>query len=115
MTTGIRRKDGAGRRLRRHAGAAAVVALALLTACSGSGHSTSQVRPAANAKTRAAAAVPEVRITPANGAAGADPSAGITVTATGGTLKNVTVRTSGRCRIRPPQPGRQGLAQPVGA
>ena len=36
-----------------------------------------------------------MRITPANGAAGADPSAGITVTATGGTLKNVTVRTSG--------------------
>jgi hypothetical protein len=40
-------------------------------------------------------AVPEVKITPANGAAAADPSAGITVTATGGTLKNVTVRTSG--------------------
>ena len=40
-------------------------------------------------------AVPEVKITPANGAADADPSAGITVTATGGTLKNVTVRTSG--------------------
>ena len=96
MTIGIRRKDGAGRRLRRHVGAAAVMALALLTAaCSGSGHSTTQVSPAANAKTRAAAAVPEVKITPANGAADADPSAGITVTATGGTLKNVTVRTSG--------------------
>ncbi len=96
MTIGIRRKDGAGRRLRRHVGAAAVMALALLTAaCTGSGHSTTQVSPAANAKTRAAAAVPEVKITPANGAADADPSAGITVTATGGTLKNVTVRTSG--------------------
>ena len=97
MTIGIRREDGAaGRRLRRRAGAAAVAALALLAAaCSGSGHSTSQVSPAANAKTRAAVAVPEVRITPANGAVGADPSAGITVTATGGTLKNVTVRTSG--------------------
>ena len=97
MTIGIRRKDGAaGRRLRRRVGAAAVVALALLTAaCTGSGHGTSQVTPAANAKTRAAVAVPEVKITPANGAADADPSAGITVTATGGTLKNVTVRTSG--------------------
>ena len=86
MTIGIRRKDGAaGRRLRRHAGAAAVMALALLTAaCTGSGHSTTQVSPAANAKTKAAAAVPEVKITPANGAADADPSAGITVTATRG-------------------------------
>ena len=34
-------------------------------------------------------------ITPGNGAAGADPSAGITVTATRGTLTNVTVRTAG--------------------
>ena len=95
MTIRIGRKDGAaGRRLRRHVGTAAVVALALLTAaCSGSAHSTSQVRPAANA--RPAVAVPEVKITPANGAADADPSAGITVTATSGTLKNVTVRTSG--------------------
>ena len=97
MAIGMRRGDGtAGRGLRRHVGKAAVVALALLTAaCSGGGHRTSQVRPAANAKTRAAVAVPEVKITPANGAADADPSAGITVTATGGTLKNVTVRTSG--------------------
>jgi len=97
MTIRIRRKDGAaGRRLRRHVGTAAVAALALLTAaCTGSGHSTSQVRPAANAKPRAATAVPEVKITPANDAADADPSAGITVTATGGTLKNVTVRTPG--------------------
>ena len=102
MTIGIRRKDrAADRRLRRHVATAAVVALALLTAaCSGSGHSTSQVSPAANAETRAATprpavAVPEVKITPANGVGDADPSAGITVTATGGTLKNVTVRTSG--------------------
>src|SRR5271166_5877057 len=102
MTIRIRREDrAAGRRLRRHVGTAAVMALALLTAaCTGSGHSTSQVSPAANTKTRAATpraatAVPEVKITPANGTAEADPSAGITVTATGGTLKNVTVRTSG--------------------
>ena len=107
MTIGMRREDGtAGRRLRRRVGAAAVMALALLTAActgggpSGSGHGTSQVAPAANANptattSRAAAAVPEVKITPANGAAAADPSAGITVTAAGGTLKNVTVHTSG--------------------
>ena len=97
MTIGIRRQDGAAdRRLRRRVGTAAVMALALLTAaCTGSGHGTTQVSPAANATTKAAAAVPEVKITPANGAADADPSAGITVTATGGELKNVTVRTSG--------------------
>ncbi|HJZ02961.1 MAG TPA: Ig-like domain-containing protein, partial [Streptosporangiaceae bacterium] len=37
---------------------------------------------------------PRVTITPASGAAQADPSAGITVTAAGGTLTNVTVHTS---------------------
>src|SRR5262249_60798642 len=48
-------------------------------------------RPAASAT----APAPRVTITPGNGAAGVDPSAGITVTATPGTLTNVTVRTSG--------------------
>src|SRR5271169_5308991 len=69
MTIGIRREDGAARqRLRRHVGAAAVAALALLTAaCTGSGHGTSQVSPAANATpgataSRAAVAVPELKI-----------------------------------------------------
>ena len=102
MTTGIRRENSAaGQRLKRHVGAAAAVALTLLAAaCSGGGHSsgghgTTQVSPAANAKTRPAVAVPGVKITPANGAADADPSAGITVTATRGTLQNVAVRTSG--------------------
>ena len=75
-------RDGApGRRLRRPVGMAAAAALVLLAAaCSGSGHSTSQVRPAASAKPHATAAVPVVKITPANGARDADPSAGITVT-----------------------------------
>jgi lipoprotein-anchoring transpeptidase ErfK/SrfK len=99
MTT-ARRGDGApGRRLGRRAGLAAVAGLALLaTACSGGGHGTSAnpARPGASATTSApAAAVPRVTITPANGATGADPSAGITVTAAGGTLTDVTVRTSG--------------------
>jgi lipoprotein-anchoring transpeptidase ErfK/SrfK len=96
----VRRGDGAAaRRLRGTAGTTAVVALALLAAaCSGSGHSASQVRPVANAKAakaKAVAAAAEVKITPANGAKDADPSAGITVTAARGTLKNVTVHTSG--------------------
>ena len=96
----VRRGDGAAaRRLRETAGIAAVAALALLAAaCSGSGHSTSQVRPVANAKAakaKAVATAAEVKITPANGAKDADPSAGITVTAAHGTLKNVTVHTSG--------------------
>jgi lipoprotein-anchoring transpeptidase ErfK/SrfK len=38
---------------------------------------------------------PVVAITPGNGASGADPSQGITVTAAGGTLKNVAVTTAG--------------------
>ena len=80
----------AARRLSGAAGIAAVAALALLAAaCSGSGHSASQARK------KAAAIASEVKITPANGAKDADPSAGITVTAQRGTLKNVTVHTSG--------------------
>ncbi len=91
-----RRDRAPGRRLRLYVGIAAMAALALLAAaCSGSGHSTTHVRPAANAKTTAAAPAAQVKISPANGAADADPSAGITVTATRGTLKNVTVRTAG--------------------
>ena len=86
-----------GRWLRRPAGAAVVAALTLLAAaCSGAGHSTSQVRPAAAAaKASATAAAAAVTVTPANGVTDADPSAGITVTATRGTLKNVIVHTSG--------------------
>jgi lipoprotein-anchoring transpeptidase ErfK/SrfK len=77
-----------------------VAALALLTAaCSGSGHQSPQVSPAANAKAtpkpKPTVAGPGVTITPANGATGADPSAGITVTATRGTLTNVAVHTPG--------------------
>ena len=88
------------RAIKKTPAAAAVAALALLTAaCSGSGgHHPTQVSPAANAKATpkaTAAAAPRVTITPANGTAGADPAAGITVTATRGTLTNVTVRTSG--------------------
>jgi len=76
-----------------------VAALALLaTACSGSGHPTPQVSPAAasaKATPKASPDAPRLTITPANGAAGADPSAGITVTATRGTLTSVAVHTSG--------------------
>jgi lipoprotein-anchoring transpeptidase ErfK/SrfK len=70
----------------------------LAAACSGGGgHSSSQARPAANTHSKAAAssAAPQVAITPANGASNADPSAGITVTATHGTLASVAVHTAG--------------------
>src|SRR6266568_2893786 len=85
--------------MRRRADLAAAAGLALLaTACSGGGHGTSPV-PASSAagatSSAAAAPAPRVTITPGNGAAGADPSAGITVTAASGTLTNVTVRTPG--------------------
>lgn len=91
-----RRGRAPGRRLRLYVGIAAMAALALVAAaCSASGHSTTHVRPAASAKTTAPAPAAQVKISPANGAADADPSAGITVTATRGTLKNVTVRTAG--------------------
>jgi lipoprotein-anchoring transpeptidase ErfK/SrfK len=92
-----------GRRVSRPAGLAAVAALALLAAgCTGSGHSTSQASAAAPTGARTgttsgspAANAPRVTITPGNGAKDADPSAGITVTAAGGTLTHVGVSTSG--------------------
>jgi lipoprotein-anchoring transpeptidase ErfK/SrfK len=80
-----------------------VAALGLLLAgCTGGGHGTAQASAAGHASALASAgassgsaaaqAGPRVTITPANGAAQADPSAGITVTATGGTLTSVAVR-----------------------
>jgi lipoprotein-anchoring transpeptidase ErfK/SrfK len=92
----MRRRDGApGWRLTRATGVAAVAALAVLaTACSGNG-GTSPAQTSGTAGATASASPPVVTITPANGATDADPSAGITVTATEGTLQNVTVHTSG--------------------
>jgi len=81
---------------------AAVTALTL-AACTATG--TVSVTPAADASHSAGASAgastspsptgPVVTITPAAGTAKADPSKGITVTVSGGTLKNVSVRTSG--------------------
>jgi lipoprotein-anchoring transpeptidase ErfK/SrfK len=91
-----RTNDRRLRRLARPAGLAAAAALAILvTACSGSGSSgNSHGTTAHGGKTKAASA-PKVRITPANGATNVNPSDGVTVTATSGTLRNVTVRTAG--------------------
>jgi lipoprotein-anchoring transpeptidase ErfK/SrfK len=93
----------AGRRLVWPVAVAAIAALTLVAAaCSSGGHRKLQAgaapstRPAAaKAKPKAAPVAPPVRISPANGAVEADPSAGITVTAARGTLKSVSVRTSG--------------------
>jgi lipoprotein-anchoring transpeptidase ErfK/SrfK len=82
---------------RRPVGVAAAMTLALLAAaCSGGGHGGGQARPAgvATASASGSAAGARVTITPANGTANANPSGGITVTAAGGTLTNVAVRTS---------------------
>ena len=93
----IPRKDAAGGRQPRRAavlttGGLALALLALLaTACSGSGQGV-QVTGNNGA---AAGNQPKITITPANGAASADPSAGITVTAAAGKLTNVSVHTSG--------------------
>ena len=86
------------------AAALAVLGMALAGCTSGGPLNT---KPAANGApatgTGAAAgpsakptpAGPAVTITPGNGARGADPSKGITVSASGGTLKNVSVYTAG--------------------
>jgi len=76
----------------------AIAALAMLAAaCSGSGSGaggSTQGNSGHGSKAKTASASP-VTITPANGTTHVDPSAGITVTAASGTLKNVTVHTAG--------------------
>lgn len=81
--------------------AAAVAGLALLAAACTSTTSTT-LRPAAGTSAaqpgpaaKPKPAGPVVRITPGNGTRGADPVRGIAVTVTGGTLRNVAVRTGG--------------------
>ena len=83
---------------------AAAALVAAVTACTGSTTTVLEktgasgaAQPAGNASApaRPSPAGPVVTITPGSGAAGADPSKGITVTAAGGTLKSVAVRTSG--------------------
>jgi lipoprotein-anchoring transpeptidase ErfK/SrfK len=99
------------RAIRAFSAVAAGAALALsVAACTGSS-GTATVPAAANGAASSSAAHgaatgasptakpspagPLVTITPGNGANGADPAAGITVTAAGGTLTGVAVRTAG--------------------
>jgi lipoprotein-anchoring transpeptidase ErfK/SrfK len=91
----MRRRNGTRiRRLSRPAGVAAAGVLALLAAACSGGSGNPPATGGHSSKAKTANAAP-VTITPANGAKNVDPSAGITVTAKSGTLKNVTVRTAG--------------------
>jgi lipoprotein-anchoring transpeptidase ErfK/SrfK len=93
---------------RRLTGVAALAALGIaLAACTSSGTTAAKsaggtASAAANGGAGGTASAtptkppgPVVTITPASGANTADPSKGITVTTTGGTLKNVSVHTAG--------------------
>jgi len=87
-------KGSAGRGLPKTAGAVVLAVLALvLAACSSggsAGHSASAkhtVKPVS----RASLAAADIKVTPVGGTEDADPSAGVTVTAANGTLKNVVV------------------------
>jgi len=90
-----RRSAGRARVLTSIAAAAAAGLLA--TACSGSPQTPAQARASASAAARASAslAASELKITPANGSRGVNPSAHITVTATQGKVTKVTVSSSG--------------------
>jgi lipoprotein-anchoring transpeptidase ErfK/SrfK len=82
---------------------AAGALVAAATACTGSsttiiekaGASGAAASGHASATAKPSPAGPVVTITPGNGARGADPSKGITVTAAGGTLQSVNVSTAG--------------------
>src|SRR5580693_6598502 len=92
------------RHIRRASAFAGAAALAVtVAACTttttvvkGGGSSpASSAGASASAKASPSPTGPAVTITPGGGDKTADPSSGITVTAAGGTLKNVTVATSG--------------------
>ena len=67
----------------------------LATLPAANGASASATGAVASPSAKPTPAGPAVTITPGNGSRGADPSKGITVTASGGTLKNVSVHTAG--------------------
>ncbi len=81
----------------------AAAAIGLLTAACSSGPAQTPAQASASASASAAAAASahaallasELKITPANGSRGVNPSAGITVTATKGKVTNVTVAAPG--------------------
>ncbi|HEY6312077.1 MAG TPA: Ig-like domain-containing protein [Streptosporangiaceae bacterium] len=84
---------------RIYVSAMAALAIGLLaTACSG-GHAQTPAEASASASASASAhaaqLASELKIRPANGSRGVDPSRGITVTALAGKVTNVTVTTSG--------------------
>jgi lipoprotein-anchoring transpeptidase ErfK/SrfK len=89
------------RRGRHFATIAAAAAIGLLATACGGGHaptpnpSQSKAAAAAQASASAKALAAELKISPANGSRGVDPSDGITVTAAKGKVTNVTVRTPG--------------------
>src|SRR5262245_28848910 len=85
----MRVRDGRTRGMRLAGAAAAAVLAVLATACTGSHNET--MSPAGNGASPSSSRDPAVTFCPANGARAADPSAGVTVTATRGTLKSVTV------------------------
>jgi lipoprotein-anchoring transpeptidase ErfK/SrfK len=62
---------------------------------SGTGSAPAKTSAPASASAKPSPTGPTVTITPGSGVKSADPTTGITVTASGGTLKNVTVATSG--------------------
>ena len=91
---------------------AAAALVAAVTACTGStttiigktgasgsagpsGNAGASASASASASAKPTPAGPVVTITPGSGAAAANPAKGITVTAAGGTLKSVAVRTGG--------------------
>ncbi len=83
---------------RIYAGIAAAAIGLLASGCSsGNPLTPAQASASASASARAHAAqvAAELKITPANGSRGIDPSSRITVTATQGKVTNVTVKTSG--------------------
>ena len=95
---GTDRRSARGARCYAAIAAAAAIGL-LATACSGGGQASSpgqsSAAASASARAQAAALAADLKITPANGSHGVDPSAGISVAAVKGQVTNVTVRTSG--------------------
>jgi lipoprotein-anchoring transpeptidase ErfK/SrfK len=77
------------------AAAACTSTTTIVKSVGGGATASASASASASAKASPSPTGPAVTITPGGDAKAADPATGITVTASGGTLKNVTVRTSG--------------------
>ena len=115
----MRGSSGTGNHWRRRPAGAVVLAVLglVLAACSSGGpHHSASAKSTVKPVSRASLAAAAIQISPGSGSQDADPSAGVTVTAAKGTLKNVVVNPgSGTTASASPSASASGSASSPGS